>query len=178
MRTSAYARAEGDWYIEPRWAVDALLDVEDFPGQSWDPACGGGNIPTTMKRRGLHCVGSDIADRGFGITGLSFFNATLVADHIVSNPPYALVEPFLTHAFRVARGKVAILARLAFLEGSKRKKTLFEQHPPTRVWISSRRINMPPGGRSDIKSTGGKTAYAWFVWDSQNHGEAPMIGWF
>jgi hypothetical protein len=43
-RGSGYVRASDDFYREPRWAVDALLDVERFDGIVWDPACGSGNI--------------------------------------------------------------------------------------------------------------------------------------
>jgi hypothetical protein len=46
MRTSGYERAAADYYVEPRWVVDALLNVEHLQGPCWDPSCGSGNIPT------------------------------------------------------------------------------------------------------------------------------------
>jgi len=107
---------------------------------------------------------------------VSFFSTTREVDNIVTNPPYTLVESFISHALLVARGKVAILARLALLEGIKRK-ALFKRQPPTRVWVSSRRMSMPPGGREDIEAKGGSIAYAWFVWE-KGHGGPPTVGWF
>jgi hypothetical protein len=78
----------------------------------------------------------------------------------------------------LARRKVVLLARLALLEGKRRKNTIFKHSPPTRIWVSSRRISMPPGDRPDLKAKGGTVAYAWFVWDRSHRGAAPTIGWF
>jgi len=174
MRASGYSRAASDWYVEPRSCINALLDVETFAGQSWDPSCGGGNIPLAMQARGLNCWGSDIADRGFGTTGLSFFDAEDRADSIVSNPPYGVIEDYIDRALSLTDCKVAILARLAFLEGQARRQK-FTQWPLARVWVSSKRLSMPPGG-TDVKAAGGTTAYAWFVFE-HGHSGAPAIGW-
>jgi hypothetical protein len=54
---------------------------------------------------------------------------------------------------------VAMLLKLNFLEGVKRKK-LFQERPPAWVYVFSRRIKFPmPSGQG-----GGVLAYAWFVW--------------
>jgi hypothetical protein len=44
LRAHVFDRADGEWYVEPRWVSDALFRVEDFSGGIWDPACGQGNI--------------------------------------------------------------------------------------------------------------------------------------
>lgn len=174
MRASGYDRADYDWYVEPRWLVDALLDVEQFEGLCWDPACGGGNIPEAIIARGGRCFGSDISNRGYGATGVDFFRGPGDrAHHIVSNPPYGVIEPWIERALSLTTGKVAILARLALLGGQKR--TFFARTPLARVWVSSRRASMPPGG-TDVPATGGAIAYAWFVWE-HGHVGAPTIGW-
>jgi hypothetical protein len=174
MRASGYDRVVSDWYVEPRWCVDALLDVERFAGASWDPSCGGGTIPRAMKARGLPCFGSDIADRGYGETGMSFFEVDRRVDNIVTNPPYGIIEPYISRALTLASVKVVVLARLALLEGIKRR-ALFSSTPLARMWVSSRRISMPPGG-TDIPAKGGAIAYAWFVWEHSHQGPA-TIGW-
>lgn len=174
MRASGYERNAADWYVEPSWVVDALLNVETFPGQSWDPSCGAGNIPQTMQARGLECWGSDIADRGYGVTGRDFFETNERADHIVSNPPYGVIQPYIDKALTCTTGKVAILARLALLEGGKRR-AWFRTTPLARVWVSSRRVSMPPGG-TDVPAKGGAIAYAWFVWEHGHQGP-PQVGW-
>ena len=174
VRASGYDRVASDWYVEPAWTVNALLDVESFTGKSWDPSCGGGNIPRVMQARGLYCVGSDIADRGFGTTDLSFFDAEWIVNNIVTNPPYGIIESYIERALRLTTHKVAILARLAFLEGIKRR-AFFKSTPLARVWVSSRRISMPPGG-TDIEAKGGAIAYAWFVWE-HGHAGRPEVDW-
>lgn len=174
MRASGYDRVANDWYVEPRWLVDALLDVERFDGVCWDPACGGGNIPKALAARGIAYHASDIADRGYGTTGVDFLSGAGRADHIISNPPYGIIEAWIEHALTCTTGKVAILARLALLEGQKRK-AFFARTPLARVWVSSRRASMPPGG-SDLPASGGAIAYAWFVWEHGHTGQA-TLGW-
>lgn len=174
MRASGYDRAASDWYQEPRFVVDALLDVEPFVGLSWDPACGGGNIPLAMQARGLDCIGSDIADRGYGSAHEDFLTSHACAENVVSNPPYGIIEPFIDHALSLTTGKVAILARLALLEGQKRR-SWFQTLPLARVWVSSRRVSMPPGG-TDVPAKGGTIAYAWFIFEHGYSG-APSLGW-
>src|SRR3990167_4044217 len=61
-----HTRHSLDFYIEPDWTVDLLLDAEDFPATIWDPACGSGTIVKRCIARGLEAVGSEIADRAFG----------------------------------------------------------------------------------------------------------------
>jgi hypothetical protein len=174
MRASGYERAAADYYIEPRWCVEALLGAEKFTGVSWDPSCGSGNIPITLAKTGMTCLGSDIADRGYGETHLDFFSAGKEVDNIISNPPYGLIEKYVHHALTLASQKVALLARLALLEGQKRR-SLFQNTPIARVWVSSRRISMPPGG-TNIEPKGGAIAYAWFVWE-HGHSGPPTLGW-
>jgi hypothetical protein len=174
VRASGYERVSNDWYVEPRWLVDALLDVEAFSGVCWDPACGGGNIPEALKMRGIFCRASDIANRGYGEISVDFLAGAGSADHIISNPPYGIIEAWIEHALACTTGKVAILARLALLEGQKRK-AFFARTPLARVWVSSRRASMPPGG-VDLPASGGAIAYAWFVWEHGHAGPA-TLGW-
>lgn len=172
VRASGYERIAADFYVEPRWIVDAFLDMESLKGPSWDPACGAGNIPLVLQARGMSCWGSDIVDRGFGTTGLDFFAAPETAVNIISNPPYGVIEPFIRRALEKTTGKVCVLARLALLEGVKRR-SMFQETPLARVWVSSRRVSMPPGN-SSIEAKGGAIAYAWFVWDHAHVGKATI----
>jgi hypothetical protein len=159
---SGYNRVAKDWYIEPPEFVHDLLDVEDFPGVTLDPCCGVGTIPKVFRARGLECRGSDIVDRGYG-TVADFFSLTEPVDNIVSNPPFNLLEKgeFVDHALSLARHKIVVVARLAFLEAERRRE-FFKRVPFARVWISIARVSMPPGG-TDIPAKGGKTCYGWFV---------------
>jgi hypothetical protein len=172
-RGSGCQRQALDFYREPHWAVDALLDVERFEGPVLDPARGSGTIPLVCKKRGIMATGGDIVNRGFG-DQVDFFDRWEIVANILSNPPFALVERFVKHALILASGKVAILGRLALLEG-QRRRVLLEQTPLARVWVFSCRLSMPPGGR-DIPAKGGSVAFAWFVW-RQGYRGAPTVGW-
>jgi hypothetical protein len=49
-RHSGYPRDQQEWYVEPRWCVELMLDQlerdgEPFEGEVLDPCCGGGTIP-------------------------------------------------------------------------------------------------------------------------------------
>lgn len=175
MRASGYAYAEHGFYQEPSWLVDALLDVEDFSAGVWDPCCGEGTIPKACQARGIHAVGSDVCDRGYGWQQDFFENTHSPADcHILSNPDYSKMREFVDHALTFTRGKVCVLARLAFLE-SQARRPWFIASPLARVWVSSRRPSMPPGGKG-IVAKGGSIAFAWFVFQ-HGHIGAPTIGW-
>ena len=176
-RASGYARNADDWYCEPQWIVEALLNAEaPFVGVVWDPSCGSGNIPRRLESRGYAVHASDIANRGYGTTGVDFFfgNHPKVAS-IVTNPPYGVIENYVRHALALTTDRVCILARLALLEGQKRQ-AFFAETPLARVWVSRRRVSMPPGG-TDVPAKGGSIAYAWFVWDHHAHTGAPVLGW-
>jgi hypothetical protein len=176
-RGSGYEKAEDNWYQETREAVDLLLDHEPFGGPVWDPACGEGNIPKACRARNIAALGSDLVDRGFGKTNLNFLTITGVfRGDVVTNPPFDVIESFIHHALKISTGKVAIVGRLALLEGRRRRETLFTVTPFARVWVFSRRMSMPPGGRG-IVAKGGSVPFAWFVWDRAHPiGEPARVG--
>lgn len=171
---SGYKRVDADWYLEPPSVVHALLDVEPFPGLTLDPSCGGGNIPKVFQGRGLSCLGADLHDRGYGVPGISIFDQHQMIDNIVTNPPFGIIEPYIRHALTITRRKVAVLASLNLLE-SRRRAPLFKETPFARVWVSSARISMPPGG-TDIPARNGSVAFGWFVWE-HGYRHMPTIGW-
>lgn len=189
-RASGYERADADWYREPGWLVDALLDAEPIVGAVHDPACGGGTIPSRCLARGIPATGADMHDRGYGLPGSDFLavDASLAPfDNIIVNPPFSLAQEFVEQALKLASRKVIIIQRLAFAEGQKRRR-MFEATPLKKIWISSKRACMPPGagftdGQRDqwgaLKTQdgrGGAIAYAWFVWERGYIGR-PEVGW-
>lgn len=176
-RSSGYERQANDWYVEPRRAVDALLDAETFSGIIVDPACGSGNIPEACLARGLVALGGDIVDRGWSATFVRDFLSPggLPCDTIISNPPFALAVEFAVKALTLASDRVAILQRTTWLEGERRYQALFSQGHLMRVWQFRSRISMPPGD-SDALAQGGSVAFAWFVF-SRDHNGAATLGW-
>lgn len=169
-----YKSGDLDFFIEPSWAVDLLLDTEPFPGGVWDPACGSGTIVKACQARGMAAVGSDIADRGFG--GVQDFLAPAVdfdnVGNIICNPPYGIAADFIVRALSVASRKVAMLVQSKF-PYSQRRHALFTACPPARLYFLSTRPSMPPGEMllaGTVKATGGKLDYCWLVYDRAHSG--------
>ena len=171
----AQDRWPNDWYIETPASVHALFDTVEFYGAIHDPACGAGNIPTIARLRGFMATGSDLVYRGFGSGDVNFLSDNTRRINIVTNPPYKIAEGFAAHAISVAERKVAVVVRISFLAGQKRRVSLFERHPSSVVVVLSTRPSMPPGG-TDIPAKGGTADYCWIVWDS-NHDGPTEIRW-
>jgi hypothetical protein len=163
-----------DFFPTPAWATHALVDNERFEGRIWECACGDGEMARVLEEAGYSVRASDLHARGFGTSGVDFLKATRQVDNIVTNPPYNAAEAFVAHGLKLARRKLALLLRLAFLEGANRANTLFLKTPPARVWIFSERITFYMKGAARAGS--GTTAYAWFVWDKAAKGP-PELHW-
>ena len=161
-----------DFYPTPEWATFALIENERFEGDIWEPACGDGTMSRVLATTGSEVYSSDLFDRGFGTSGVDFLRSDRVADNIVTNPPYNSAEGFVKKGLQASRKKLALLLRLAFLEGANRQKTIFVPTPPSRVWVFSERITFYPKGA--VKKGSGTTAYAWFVWDKESAGPCEL----
>lgn len=132
-----------DLYCTHPDAVVELLELEGFEERIWEPCDGLGHMSDVLLGRGYEVRRSDLFTRGREIERLDFLTCdgeTWRGD-VVTNPPYSDAEAFVRKALDVVEDgcKVAMWLRILFLEGQKRKK-LFEELPPVRVWISSRRI--------------------------------------
>jgi len=152
-----------DFFPTPAWATFALIDNEHFEGDIWEPACGDGSMAKVLAQTGQRVISTDLYDRGYGETGIDFLNSDRTADNIVTNPPYNAAEAFVRTGVQNSRRKLALLLRLAFVEGANRARTIFAKMPPSRVWVFSERITFYPSGA--VRKGSGTTAYAWFVWD-------------
>lgn len=169
-------RERDDFYPTPPVAVHALLGVETFEGSIWEPACGNGAISTILEAAGHHVISTDLIERGYGISGVDFLlDYRTVAENIVTNPPFKLAAQFAEHAIARSTGKVALLCRLAWLEGKARRK-LFESTPLARVWVFSERIPLWRHGVPIPGAAGGMIAFCWLVWQHGHQGR-PTLGW-
>lgn len=179
-----YDRDEHDFYVDPPWCTELLLDHENFEGTVWDPACGSGTIPEALRRRGILYDGSDLVDRGYGRSGVDFLAPVMPVpscDNIVTNPPYGkgvLAEAFIRRALIVARRKVAVLVNEKFLY-SERRHPLFTGTCLARIYHLSSRPSMPPGEllrAGEVEATGGSVNYAWLVF-LRGHQGPPTTHW-
>jgi hypothetical protein len=171
--TSA-GRPEGDFYPTPPEATHALLDRETFSGLIWEPACGDGAICKVLGERGHDYLATDLIYRGFGEGDHDFFTSSHRAQNIITNPPYSLAEKFVRHSLDKTDGKVAMLCKLAFLEGAKRRN-LYETTPLKSVYVFSKRLSMYRNGEKGTYASG-MIAFAWFVWEHGYTGD-PVLGW-
>lgn len=172
-------RSDNDFYRTHPSAVRALLAVEKFSGTVWEAACGDGAISEVLETVSeiTEVISTDLIDRGYGLGEVDFLKtpSEVFADHLITNPPFKLCEEFVAHGLRVVPvgGKVAIIARLLWLEGSRRRDRLFSRTPPARVWVFSSRV---PMARGDMDYRIGMVAFAWFVF-VRGSTAPPVLGW-
>ncbi len=171
--TSA-GRPELDFYPTPEAAIMKLLDREKFDGSIWENSCGDGAICRALMARGYtDILATDIADRCYGEANHDFLTSPYRADNIIMNPPFSLAQQFVERSLARTTGKVAMLGKLAFLEGQKRK-AMFESTPLETVYVFSKRVSMTRGGEK--MKNGGMIAFAWYCWRHGYEGK-PTIEW-
>lgn len=168
-------RAEYDLYCTHPDAVTELLKIEKFNPYVWECCDGLGHMSNVLIQSGYNVRRSDILTRSRNIEQIDFLNfqGTWVGD-IITNPPYSHAIQFVRKAIEVIpRGyKVAMFLRTLFLE-SKARKELFKQHPPKRIWVSSRRI--PCGINGEFGASA--QSYSWYIWEKGYSGDT-IINWF
>ena len=176
--THSHADRGLDTYWTPPEATIALLKIESVPRSVADPACGSGAILDVLRAAGHIVHGSDIVDYGWPHTVVRDYLAGPVEMNgvaIVTNPPYRLAQKFVHKALGDGTRFAAFLLRLNFLE-SMRRKEFFETHPPSRVWVSSRRLPMMHRLGWTGRKAPSNHCYAWFVWDESR--EKWGVGFF
>ena len=167
-----------DFFPTPAWATLALLAEEEVIGDILEPACGDGDMARVLTAHGHTVVCSDLHPRVGHPGGDDFLNYP--ADgrryaNVITNPPFNQAERFVHAGLRVAEHKLALLLRLAFLEGAARSASLFAVRPPTRVIVFSERITFYP--KAAERKGSGTTAYGWFVWDQATPDAPTTIAW-
>lgn len=170
---SSEGRPDHDFYPSPPEAVEALLQAEQFSGLIWEPACGDGAICRVLEAHGHEVLATDLIDRGYGEGGHDFFTSPYRAPNIITNPPFKYAQAFIEWSLARATGKVAMLSKLAILEGSKRKE-MFGRTPLKSVLVFSKRLTMTRNGAKMDNS--GMIAFCWLVFDHGYSGK-PTVGW-
>lgn len=184
MRHKLSERGE-DLYETPPEATMALLGLEaDYmPTAIAEPACGRGAISEILSECGFSVDSSDLISRDY--------NKMRVADFLsddykekwhtkkhevgcITNPPYKHADAFVKKAIDIF-DYTAMFLRLGFLEGLGRKKWLYDIRPPSRIYISSRRMPMMHRDGWAGKRSSSTTCFCWYVWD--HHAPEPPH-WF
>lgn len=171
-------RDKYDYYATSPEAVEELLKREKFKEIVYEPACGEGHIGKVLEKYGYKVKATDIVYRGYGSEQTQdFFEIKENELDILTNPPYFCADKFLYHALKISNKgvKVAMLFRLAFLEGRKRYE-LFKEYPPKTVYVFSKRIKCYKNGDLSSNKNSNGIAFAWFVWEIGYEGET-IIKW-
>jgi len=175
-------RQNEDFYATDPKAAKLLLELEMFAYDIWECACGEGHLSKVLESAGHNVKSTDLVYRGFGDGGIDFLDIGNKEwnGEIITNPPYKYAQEFIEKALRIIPegNKVAMLLRLQFLEGIKRKK-LFLSEPPKTVYVSSSRILCAKNAEFEkMASSGGSAiAYAWYVWQKGFDGTTELK-WF
>lgn len=159
-------RATLDFYATDKRAIEELLNREKFRKTVYEPACGQGHIGNVLEEYGYKVKATDICYRGYGEEReVDFFTVNENTLDIVTNPPYFCADNFIKHALEISapKVKIAMLFRLAFLEGQQRYK-LFKDHPPQSVYVFSKRLSCAKNGNFH-KCKSNAIAFAWFIWE-------------
>jgi len=137
-------------YETPRWAIEAILDVELTTGLILDPCAGIGAIGEVCRDRDFDLEEMDIEDWSKNLPGLAhlskrfwqrdfFEELSDLSDHtVIMNPPFTLAEAFVDHARRLNARKVICFQRQAWRESGKRRGW-WDANPPARVWVCGAR---------------------------------------
>jgi len=170
-----------DAYFSPPEAALSLLHIEGkhLPKCIWEPAAGDGAIARPLRAAGFTVIATDLIDYGMDgcQSGLDYLTAPPLtkAHGIVTNPPYKLAMKFAEKALSETF-YLALLLRTNFLESTERLP-FFRQHPPARIWISSRRLPMMHRHGWQGPRAPSNTCFAWFVWDERCN-QKRIIDWF
>lgn len=171
------SRPPNDYYATDPKAAELLLELETFSPNIWECACGEGHLSKVFEKAGYNVRSTDLVDRGFGTGGIDFLSDNIQHwdGDIITNPPYRHAQLFVEKALSIISPgmKVVMFLRVQFLEGKRRKK-MYEKHPPKVVYISSSRLRCAKNGEFKGSSA---VAFAWFVWVKGFRGE-PVIRWF
>jgi hypothetical protein len=186
---SATAEERGrNFYETPAEATHALLVLERFEDDIWEPACGKGAISRVLEAAGYDVHLSDIEDRGtIGQHGViqsvvDFIQTKRTAaddgviqmdfegrPDIVTNPPYgADLNAFVAHALRQHRPrKMAMLLNLNFVCGfdDPDRNFVMDEMRPARIHVFTRRLPMMHRDGWTGPEASSRMNTAWFVWE-------------
>lgn len=172
-----------NYFPTPPWATRALCEhvLETPPRLSLlsclEPAAGTGEMFRALSEYFGNVDGSDVHDHGHGFDVVDF---TLLRsyppssyDWVITNPPFKLAKEFALQSLEVARHGVAMLVRIAFLEGVKRLRDLYRDNPPKYVAVFAERVPMFEGRLEEEGKSA--TCYVWLVWHKGYRGDPHLV---
>lgn len=179
-------RNKNDLYRTPPLATYILCKYGNPPKKIVEPCAGYGNIAAELIRNGHEVVCYDLnaypETLVFVQSGQNVLDLDKVTgyDGLITNPPYHKDIPRKLAEKSIAEyDYTALLLRLTFLEGIKRK-SLFNNHSPTQIIIFSDRIRFDYEGIEAIEreeQIGGMICYMWIIWDKRRNSTETAMKW-
>ena len=178
-------REENDFFATD---PNAIFKAKDFfkeinlSNNIWECACGTGHLSKALQKLGYNVKSSDVIDRGYGETGIDFFSVNKMPENckcILTNPPYNKAMEVILHALNILPedGQCIMLVKTTFLEGKKRFKELFTNHPPKYMFQFVERLICAKNGDFEYMNTvGSAVSYCWMVF-TKNNKELTQIDW-
>lgn len=170
-------RRKNDFYPTPPLATYILNKYSTLLDDIVEPCAGRGNISVELQRCGHKVHSFDLYKYNHTLCDIEHNKDVLTlekpvtARSLVTNPPYHKDLPRKIAEKGISEYEVtALLVRLTFLEGKKRKE-LFSKHPPSDILFFSDRIkfstdHIEPVDKND--QIGGMIAYCWVVWNKRH----------
>lgn len=157
-----------NFYATHPSCVSDILRVETFHHSILEPFCGIGSISEVLKGHGHEVESYDIVDRGYGKIG-DFFEVNFEQGRydIVSNPPYnENLANIIKRCISLCHSKVTLLMPLRYLSGLERFKSIYQIHPPARVYVYMERICIARNADFEKYNDPGanREIYAWYIW--------------
>jgi len=114
-------------------------------------------------------------NRGYGEPHVDFLlEQTPLAPNIITNPPFKLAREFAQHALDIGCEKVALLLKLAFMQGGDRSPWLFASGL-RRVIVVSKRITFVAAPDRPPFTSNFVDGYGWFIWQRGHQGPAELV---
>lgn len=163
-----------DDFPTPPWATRALCNwlserkLINAEQVCREPAANRGYMVRPLEEYFNKVEASDVEDYGAGFPVKNFLTEAFEhVDWTITNPPFVLGSNFIHKALETS-DNVAVILRIAFLEGKKRYEEIFSHKPPSFVLQFVERVPMVKGKYDPEASSA--TAYAWFIWSRENFG--------
>ena len=156
-----------NFYATHPSCVSDILRVEAFHHFVLEPFCGIGSISEVLKGHCHEVESYDIVDRGYGKIG-DFFEVDFEENRydILTNPPYTEnLTDIINRCISLCHSKVALLMPLRYLSGLERFKSIYQIHPPARVYVYMERICIARNADFEKYDPGAnREIYAWYIW--------------
>lgn len=129
-------RQHADWYPTPDEVTEVLIPHLPKVKSIYEPCCGDGALAKVLERHGYDVIGTDIHDRGYGQGHGQEFDVlkldTLLSPVVVTNPPFKIAAPIISHLLSFRPDYMALLLKSSFWH-AKSRSPLFNERPPSKI---------------------------------------------